>query len=262
MIYPTTDQCQRFDEKGYLVFEALIEPDLNERIKGDVDQMMDDIAYGRRKPVISYDQLGGLTSEPVVVDRVADLMGGTLFTHHHIHARWQLEGELGVEWHHDYEQFPQTNRSHLMVHVFFYPDDLNVEVGDLLVLPGSHKQVMTREAGIFGFDDLPPGSAVLFHSAMIHARRPKLGGQHYRRYFIDTSYCQAGTLWPGHRSIESINTIALEKGFDLNGKYAFLYDTSQFLDARAAWQRSPQKNEGSLAQAPWFPPLSERPITS
>ncbi len=53
MTYLTTDQCQRFDEKGYLVFEALIEPDLNERIKGDVDQMMDDIAYGRRKPVIS-----------------------------------------------------------------------------------------------------------------------------------------------------------------------------------------------------------------
>ena len=272
MTYLTTDQCQRFDEKGYLVFEALIEPDLNERIKGDFDQMMDDIAYGRRKPVMSYDQLGPLTSEPVVVDRVADLMGGSLFTHHHIHARWQVEGEPGVEWHHDYEQFPQTNRSHLMVHVFFYPHGLNGEVGDLLVLPGSHKQVMTREAlRMFGFDDLPgsvtvddlpPGSAVLVHSAMIHARRPKPGGQHYRRYFIDTSYCQAGTLWPGYRSIESINAIALEKGFDRNGKYAFLYDTSQFFDAREAWQRSLQNNEGSLAQAPWFPPLSERPPTS
>ena len=138
MTYLTTDQCQRFDEKGYLIFEALIEPDLNERIKGDVDQMMHDIAYGRRKP----------------------------------------------------------------------------------------------------------------------------GGQHYRRCFIDTSYCQAGTLWPGYRSIKSINAMALEKGFDRNGKYAFFYDTSQFFDAREAWQRSLQNNEGSLAQAPWFPPLSERPTTS
>ena len=144
-----------------------------------------------------------------------------------------------------------------------YPDGRNGEVGDLLVLPGSHKQVMTREAlRMFGFDDLPPGSALLVHSAMIHARRHKPGGQHYRRYFIDTSYCQAGTLWPGYRSIESINAIALEKGFDRNGKYAFLYDTSQFFDAREAWQRSLQNNEGSLAQAPWFPPLSERLRTS
>jgi ectoine hydroxylase-related dioxygenase (phytanoyl-CoA dioxygenase family) len=255
--YLTQDQLEEFDEVGYLVFEGAIDPDLNQRIKDDVDLMMEDRARGEKKMVMSYDELGALTSEPVVVDRVADLMDGKKFTHHHIHARWQGEGERGVSWHHDYVQLPQTNRSHLMVHVFMYLDGLNGEIGDLLVMPGTHKKVMNGDAyRQFEFEDLPgsvthdslaPGSIIIVHSAVQHARRPKPGGQSFRRYFIDTSYCQEGVLWGSYTNVAEINKVAMEKGFDRDGKYAYLYDTSQFYDRLKSRELLAEKNVGSLA---------------
>ena len=257
MNHLTPDDIDCFNQEGYLVFEGLLEYNLNERLKADVDRLMADRQKGERPILMTYSELGLLTSEPSVVDRVADLMDGQKFTHHHIHARWQLPGEGGAEWHHDYAQTPQTNRSHLMVHVFMYMDGLNGEVGDLLVMPGTHKKVMNNDAfRQFQFEDLPgsrtvdnlaTGSIVIVHSALQHARRPKSGRGVYKRYFIDTSYCQAGILWGGYPNIEEINRIALEKGCDRHGKYAFLYDTSQFFDRRIHTQRLEAINKGSLA---------------
>ena len=257
MNYLTQEQLDAFDEVGYLIFEGLFDDDLNQRIKDDVDLMMEDRANGIKKMVMAYDDLGAVTSEPVVIDRIAGLMGGKKFAHHHIHARWQGEGERGSAWHHDYVQIPQTNRSHLMVHVFMYLDGLNGEVGDLLVMPGTHKKVMDGNAfrqfeyedlpGSVTVDDLAPGSIVIVHSAVQHARRPKPGGQSFKRYFIDTSYCQEGVLWGSYPNIKEINNCAMEKGFDRDGKYAFLYDTSQFFDRLAYKDKLAEMNEGSLA---------------
>ena len=95
-------------------------------------------------------------------------------------------------------------------------------------------------------DDLAPGSVIIVHSAVQHARRPKPGGQSFRRYFIDTSYCQEGILWASYTNIEEINKVAMEKGFDRDGKYAFLYDTSQFYDRPEYRERLAEENEGSL----------------
>ena len=257
MNYLTEADLEEFEETGYLVFEGLFDDDLNQRLKGDVDLMMEDRAQGEKRLVMSYDELGALTSEPAVVDRVAELMDGKLFTHHHIHARWQGEGERGVAWHHDYVQIPQTNRSHLMVHVFMYLDGLNGEVGDLLVMPGTHKKVMNGDAfrqfeyedlpGSITIDDLAPASIIIVHSAVQHARRPKPGGGSFRRYFIDTSYCQNGVQWASYPNIEEINKVAIEKGFDRDGRYAFLYDTSQFYDRVSLRDQFGEANEGSLA---------------
>ena len=144
-----------------------------------------------------------------------------------------------------------------MVHVFMYLDGLNGEVGDLLVLPRSHKQTMDRRAlymfeyadlpGSITIDSLAPGSIIILHSAICHARRPKPGGTTYRRYFVDTSYCQNGVLWCGIDHIDSLNRIALEQGYDRDGRYPWLYDSTQFYDGRKVWQELTEKNKGSLA---------------
>ena len=124
----TESEVEQFNEEGYLIFEELLDDDYNERLKADIDQLLVDREkyLGDRKHrqvmgpiVLSYPELGPLTSEPIVVDRVADLMG-TTFHHHHIHATRHDEGQRGSPWHQDYVQIPQSNRSHLMVHVFFY----------------------------------------------------------------------------------------------------------------------------------------------
>ena len=56
-----------------------------------------------------------------------------------------------------------------------------------------------------------------------------------------------GIFWSGYPNIEEINRIALERDCDRHGKYAFLYDTSQFFDRRSHIQRLEAVNKGSLA---------------
>lgn len=174
---------------------------------------------------------------------------------HHIHASRHDAGQEGVNWHQDYEQYPQTNRSHLMVHVFYYLNGLDGEVGDLLLVPRSQHSVIARNAlHLFGTEDLPgsltmdrlaPGSAVIVHSALFHARRAKPGGAGRPRYFIDISYCRNGILWPGYPRMQQINAKALEMGAGRDGRYAFLYDASHFFEQAPRRERL-QRAAGSL----------------
>jgi len=185
---------------------------------------------------------------------------GPGFAFHHLHATRQGPGTPGVNWHQDYEQEPQTNRSHVMVHVFYYMNGLNGEVGDLLFLPGSQKTIIAN-GGIWllgteplpGYkvvDDLPAGSAVLVHSALWHARRAKPGGEGAPRYFADISYCQAGVRWPsyGRNTWREILTRCREVGVDRGGRYAHLFDESHFFDRSEIHARWKDRT-GSIALA-------------
>jgi hypothetical protein len=168
-----------------------------------------------------------------------------------------MPGDKGVSWHHDYEQHPQTNRSHGMVHTFWYLNGLDGTIGDLLVLPGTHRLVMERNAySHFGYaplpgerviDRLPPGTAVIVHSALLHARRAKPGGEGRPRYFIDCSYCQAGVRWPGTWNLRDQFPRARALGLDRGGRHAHLFDEATFFDAAAAQERFKALNRGSLA---------------
>ena len=254
----TDKDIRQFNHDGYLVFEGLLDDSHNDRIKRDVDQLIEDRKVPNKQAIpMRYPDLGLLTSEPAIIDRVSSLMGGVQFVHHHIHATCHMPGEKGVAWHHDYEQLPQTNRSHLMVHVFLYHSGLNGEVGDLLVLPGSHKKTMSRDAfQQFGTADLPgsrtindlaPASVVIVHSALQHARRAKSSGMDAKRYFVDTSYCQFGIIWPTIHQFQLYNNMALELGWDRNGKYAFLYEEGHFFFKDECEEAFECRNRGSLA---------------
>ena len=96
----TDEDIRQFNHEGYLVFESLLDDRHNERIKRDVDLLMED-RKDPNKPAIPmrYPELGLLTSEPAIVDRVASLMVGEQFVHHHIHATCHMSGEPGVAWH-------------------------------------------------------------------------------------------------------------------------------------------------------------------
>lgn len=254
----TEEDIRQFNHEGYLVFEGLLDDSRNERIMRDVDRLMEDRKVPNKPAIpMRYPELGLLTSEPAIVDRVASLMGGAQFVHHHIHAACHMPGDPGVAWHHDYEQVPQTNRSHLMVHVFMYHSGLNGEIGDLLVLPGSHKKTMNRDAfqqfgtadlpGSRTIDDLAPASVVIVHSALQHARRAKPAKPGSKRYFVDTSYCQYGIIWPTIHQFQQYNDMALELGWDRNGKYAYLYEEGHFFFKEHQEEAFESRNRGSLA---------------
>ena len=207
--------------------------------------------------LVTYPEMGRLTSHPPIIERLQALMGPR-FAMHHIPSARHAAGNGGVNWHQDYVQFPQTNRSHIMVHVFYYLIGLDGTVGDLLVLPRSQNLIVSNGGmRLFGTEDLPgslvvddlsPGSAIIVHSALWHARRPQPGGEEHPRYFIDVSYCQHGILWPAYPRIDEINAAALDAGLGgADGAYDFLYDSDQFFNRRELDEAFKERNQGSIA---------------
>ena len=48
-------------------------------------------------------------------------------------------------------------------------------------------------------DNLSPSSVIIVHSALVHGRRKRAGGEGHPRYFTDISYCQRSTEADGRR---------------------------------------------------------------
>lgn len=242
----TAEQTEFFRINGYLIFERLFTGEECAEIKADIDRL--EQLRREKQPVpflCEFPHLGPLISHPRVMDAVEGVMGPG-FAFHHLHAVRQDAGAPGVNWHQDYEQFPQTNRTHAMVHLFYYFNGLNGQVGDLLLVPKSQKTVVENGAlwllgtadlpGMLVQDDLPPGTAVMVHSALWHARRAKPGGEERPRYFADASYCQAGVRWPayGVSGWREMLDKACALGLDRDGRYAHLFDPAHFYDYEQA----------------------------
>lgn len=254
----TTEQSETFRKEGYLIFENLFEAEECEAVKADIDAL--ETAKRSGGPAqpwpVEYPHLGPLVSDPRVMEIVEGVMGPG-FAFHHLHAVRQNAGAPGVSWHQDYEQAPQSNRSHTMVHLFYYFNGLNGEIGDLLALPRTQRTIVDNGAlwhlgtadlpGTVVVDNLPSGSAVLVHSALWHARRPKPGGENRPRYFADASYCQAGIRWPayGNKRWREVLERAKAAGLERNGKYAHLFDEAHFFDDLKAREML-QDVQGSL----------------
>lgn len=238
----TEDQIVQFHDVGFLTFERFFNDEECARLKDDIDAVEARRRSGEHigQP-LAFPALGPLISHEPVMQMVSSLMGPH-FHFHHLHATRQDAGCVGVNWHQDYEQFPQSNRSHLMVHLFYYLNGLNGEIGDLLVLPRSQGRIVANDGlwhlgtetlpGTVVIDALPEGSAVLVHSALWHARRAKPGGETRPRYFADASYCQAGVRWPGYgaRDWRAQHANARALGLDGHGRYPTLLDESAFFD--------------------------------
>jgi hypothetical protein len=262
------EQVKQFEDRGYVVLERFLDEELTTSLKREVDGWLaaakgDDDRYAtpakptQRPLTIEPREHGLLVSHPPLMEMLEQLLGPG-FAYHHLHTARHDAGCGGVGWHHDYEQMPQTNRALTMVHVFFYLNGLDGTIGDLVVVPGSHRLVMERNAfsifhnaplpGELVIDSLPPGSAVIVHSALQHSRRAKPGGEGRPRYFIDTSYCQAGGTWPAYWNFRTQFRRARELGLDRDGRYAHLFDESLFFEVPAAQERLKAVNSGSLVE--------------
>ena len=248
---------QQFQEEGYITFPRFFDDAETQALKGGIDALEQARHDGQRLGTYEIPELGALLTHPKTMGVVEDVLGPG-FAFHHLHAVRQEAGASASNWHQDYEQIPQTNRSHGMVHVFYYLNGLNGEIGDLLFVPRTQNRVIDKGAlsflgtqdipGTVVVNDLPPGSAVMVHSALWHARRPKPGGEGHPRYFADASYCQAGIRWPGYPHYPAMLGRIKELGLDQNGRYAHLFDEAHFFDTRTVldgWTR----RDGSLALA-------------
>ncbi|WP_242884798.1 phytanoyl-CoA dioxygenase family protein [Actinomadura litoris] len=212
-------QIDRFTRLGYLVLPAFLPGDLVERLKPEADRWVDEGLRDRSiqscvdpgaqgpPPVMEIELAahGELVGHPPLMDVLAQLMGPE-FVFHHMHSHRQDPGIPGKSWHHDYEQNPQAERTHTMIHTLHYLDGIDAGTAPLAVLPGSQYEVAAKNAraahgtaelpGEVVIDRLPPGSTVVLHSALFHARRPNPRQGDQPRYLVDSSYCQVGRRWP------------------------------------------------------------------
>lgn len=216
----TDHQLREFDELGYVVLPGILPDDLVARLSAEADRWVDEGLRAKSiaccldpdthglPPMLELElpAHGELIAFPPLMEVVSQVLGPE-FVFHHLHSNRQEPGIPGKPWHHDYEQRPQTDRKHPMVHALHYLDGLDGDTSSLVVLPGSHREVAEKSArehlgtselpGEVVIDDLPRGSTVLVHSALFHARRPTGREESERpRYFVDASYCQVGTAWP------------------------------------------------------------------
>lgn len=215
----SSDELNRFEELGYVVFPGFLPADLVARLKPETDRWVDQ-GHRERSIASAVDPAthgvpsllelelpahGELLAHPPLMDLLAQLMGPR-FVFHHMHSDRQAPQLPGKAWHHDYEQNPQVDRAFRMVHALHYLDGLDSRTAALVVLPGSHHEVAEKDAravagedplpGEVVIDELPPGSTVVLHSALFHARRARPGGNGRDRYFLDVSYCEVGPAWP------------------------------------------------------------------
>lgn len=212
-------RIRQFERDGFLVLPGFLPEDLVDRLRPEVDRWVDEGLRARSiactvdpdanglPPVLELElpAHGQLIAHPPLLQVLAQLIGPR-FAFHHLHSDRQEPERPGKAWHHDYEQRPQTDREFAMVHTLHYLDGLDAQTAKLVILPGSHHEVAEKDARAdrgtdplpdeLVLDRLPPGSTVILHSALFHARRALPGGRGRDRYFVDASYCQAGRQWP------------------------------------------------------------------
>jgi len=250
----TAAEREQFTRLGYFVRPGFLDPARVAAISDTVDRFAATEPKFDGRNIHKYDALAELTVDPSTLAIADELMDGKGFIFHHSHAAAHPVGMPGIAWHHDYEQIPQTNRSHLQIHVLHYLNGLDGTVGDLLLAPKTHRSVMRRDAlsmygtedlpGTVVLDNIPPGTTVFAHSALVHARRPKPGGGR-TRYFIDISYMQKGTLWPSYGR-EGWRDMLANLDAKVGHKAPGLFDVTGFFDIADGVARV-GKAQGSLA---------------
>jgi phytanoyl-CoA dioxygenase PhyH len=265
-------QVDAFEDRGYLVLPSFLPPGEVEALIGEVDRWTGSglrdasvacaiEAATRKPPAVMELELahhGWLISHPPLM-RILEQLLGPVFAFHHMHSSRHDPGLPGKSWHHDFEQHPQTSRTHAMIHAFHYLSGLNGTVGDLVLLPSTHRIVAGKDglshAGtqrLYGevvIDDLPPGSTVIVHSALFHARRPRTGGDDRSRYFIDAAYCQGGTVWPPVKPYwTEMLARARELGLD-RGLWPELFSARHFYEPAGHWPLLADRSCGPAASS-------------
>ena len=218
---PTADERDFFDSKGYLQLDSLLPSTLVEKLLDRLDAALERRAAlersgvssnrpGKRLAIEGEDrrifhildddpEFLELVDYPPIMPYVHEL----LHQDAHFHASdaiWeQGAAERGPGWHIDgadrgYRSLrPQIPLLQLKIG-YFLSDMTRSDQGNLMIVPGSHRDDSEPDPELLsGFDTLPggiqvcgpPGTAVLFHNALWHSQGPKRrpGGRRIMLYY-------------------------------------------------------------------------------
>ena len=185
-IQPTmTDrEVMEFVARGYVLLDGVVPDDIRERYEALPDRKL-------RPLVESQEFIEGVFLNPEVAGAARALLGRDFLVpstaHHHLYEA----PHEGQTWHSDGLSETGIGVTHLQC--YYYPQEVNVEDGPTMILPGSAFRLVDREA-IAHYGDIagqlsltvPAGTVVLGHYGIWHKAGPKLNDR--RRGMIKFSY--------------------------------------------------------------------------
>lgn len=221
-----------YRETGFIVIENVLNPELVHSLQLEVDQIVEqsrgvsehtelyDLESGhsadeprvrRLKDPDKFSKLfAGLVNQPQVIDVLNTLWdgAGVRFDKSKLNLKSAGFGSP-VEWHQDWAFYPHTNDD--LAAVGFMLDDITLDNGPMMVVPGSHRgEIHDHHAnGIFcgGVDVIKDevdvttavpltgkaGSITIHHVRALHGSEPNRSGK--ARRFLLHQYC-AADAWP------------------------------------------------------------------
>ncbi len=155
----TQEQQHFYDENGYLGVDAVLSDDEIVALRRVTDEFVEksrevsehneifDLEPGHshsnprvrriKSPCLYHTVYDQTLRHPNILGMVSDLIGPAIrYNGHKLNMKYPAFGSP-VEWHQDWAFYPHSNDSLLAVGVVI--DDMTVENGALMILPGSHK---------------------------------------------------------------------------------------------------------------------------
>ena len=207
------DQINFYNEKGYLIVEDVLSQDEIKELGSITDNFVEksknitkhnedfDLEPGHskenpklrriKKPEKQHSIYKKTLMHPKILDVVEDLIGPNIRT---LGGKLNMKAPGGgaqVEWHTDWAFYPHTNDDILEVGIPL--DDMEIENGCLMAIPGSHKweAISHHEDGVFvgavsekdfKMEDAVPfvlkaGSISLHHVRALHGSAPNMSNR-------------------------------------------------------------------------------------
>lgn len=225
----TPDQINFYHENGYLGLEGVLSPDEVADLQRVTDEFVDksravtahtdvfDLEPGHtpetprlrrlKDPIKQHEVYNGALRHPRILDIVEQLIGPGIRTNGNKLNMKSAGFGSPVEWHQDIAFYPHTNDDILAVGIAI--DDMMLENGPLMVIPGSHKGPVLshHQDGIFVgavTEDVPhadkavpltlkAGGISIHHARALHGSLPNVSDRPRRLLLFQ--YC-AIDAWP------------------------------------------------------------------
>ena len=226
------EQVEGYNEDGYIIVENVLDEELLSKLRKVTDEVTSraadltesndiiDLEPGHTKdhpkvrrikhPHLAHEFYRALCGAACITDLLAPLIGSNI--------RLRSGGKINmksahfgapVEWHQDWAFYPHTNDDVLAAGVLL--DDMTLDNGPLMVLPGSHKgQIYDHHSGgafcgaidptanDIDFNRAVPltgkaGSMTIHHARLVHGSEPNNSGGQRRLLLYEYT---AADAWP------------------------------------------------------------------
>ena len=225
------EQVKKYEKDGYIIIDNVIDKVILDKIKLATDKIVENASWinksndqydladnhSKNKPSIrrikqpqNFDNtFKELLFYPSVIDKVTSLLGNNFRLHNgKMNMKSPSAGDL-VDWHQDWAFYPHSNDDVLAVGIML--DDMTLENGSVLFVPGSHRgQVYNHHHnGYFaGAIDIKKnsidlsktvevtgkaGSITIHHARLLHASKPN--NSNSMRRFLLWEFA-ANDAWP------------------------------------------------------------------